>query len=166
MPPKGFRDESMSMLKLFFDKWGIKYDITSYTNNDCIGSHGAVYTPAFNTGKATTYGYDGIVLIDGEGIDAYKLFDYRPLLDLMMLFNQNSKFILGIGNASKIPARANIIKDKRLCAADSETRRLVALFHGKPSDEPFELAGNVITIKDSRSIEDSMQRILQHMGVA
>ena len=28
IPPKDFRDESLSMVKLFFDKWGIRYMIT------------------------------------------------------------------------------------------------------------------------------------------
>lgn len=165
IPPKNFKDESVSLIKLFFDKWGVDYKISSYTSNDCLGSHGAVYHPDIHTSKVYGDEYDGIVLIDGDGIDAYKLYDYRPLLDLMLKFNNGNKFVISVNNAAKVPARANIVREKRVATSDRETMRLITLFHGVPSDNPYEIAGNLISIKDSTQIEDSMIPILEHMGV-
>ncbi len=165
IPPKDFRDESVSIVKLFFDKWDVDYKITSYTSGDCIGSHGAVYRPDIHASKVSSEEYDGIVLIDGNGVDLYKLYDYRPLLDLMLKFNNARRYIISISNAAKIPARANIVKDKRVSTDDKETVRLVNLFHGVPSGSKFELAGNLISIKSSSDIEESMQMVLQHIGV-
>lgn len=165
IPPSDFRDESISLIKLFFDKWGVSYAITSYTSNACTGTHGAVYRPDIHASKVYTQNYDGIVLIDGNGVDTYKLYDYRPLLDLMLKFNDSSKTIIGISNAVKIPARANIIREKKLSTDDKEAVRLINLFHGVPSDKEFEIAGNLITIRKSSDIEESMLKILEHLGV-
>jgi hypothetical protein len=166
VPPKEFRDESVSLVKLFFDKWGIDYSVSSYTSSDCVGSHGAVYKPDINTSRVSSEDYNGIVLIDGNGIDLYKLYDYRPLLDLLLRFNNAKKFIVGIDNAVKIPARANIVKDRPVATDDKETIRLVKLFHGVPSANVLELSGNLITIKKASDVEDSMPKVLEHIGVA
>lgn len=166
LPPKEFRDESASIVKLFFDKWDVDYKITSYTSSNCTGSHGAIYKTDINTSSVSSDGYDGIVLIDGNGIDLYKLYDYRPLLDLMLKFNNAKKYIIGISNSVKIPARANIIKDRRVSTGDKDTLRLVNLFHGIQSENSLEMSGNLITIKDAADVEDLMQRILEYMGVA
>lgn len=165
LPPKGFRDESAELVKLFFDKWGVKYSVTSYTSNDCVGTHGATYKTDIHTSKVLSTDYDGIVFIDGEGVDIYKLYDYRPLLDLALKFNNSNKHIVSIDGATKITSRANIVKGKKIATSDKETDRLVTLFHGIPSNNAFELSGNIITIKNSSEIEDSMQKILEHMGV-
>jgi hypothetical protein len=127
--------------------------------------HGAVYYPSIHTSKVFGDEYDGIFLIDGAGIDEFKLFDYRPLLDLMIKMNDRKKFIVSINNAAKIPARANVIKDRRIATDDKETIRLVTLFHGVPSNEPLEISGNIISIKGSNDIEDAMESVLTHMGV-
>lgn len=164
IPPKDFRDESLSMVKLFFSKWDINYKVTSYTSKECTGSHGAVCMPDIHAAKVSSAEYDGIALIDGAGIDSYKLYDYRPLLDLILNFNNARKYIISMGNAAKIPARANIVMNKRVATDDREAVRLITLFHGVPSDNQFELAGNLMTIKSSTDIEDCMQKILEHMG--
>lgn len=167
IPPKDFRDESISLIKLFFDKWGIPYSLSSYTSGKCTGIHGAVYSPDVHAARISSSEYDGIVLIDGRGVDAYKLYDYRPLLDLMIKFNRSEKYIISVDNAAKIPARANIIRDKRISFSteDRETMRLVNLFHGIPSNNEYETSGNLISIRESKDIEDSMVKILEYMGV-
>ena len=166
IPPKDFRDESLSLVKLFFDKWGIRYDITSYSHRECVGTHGAAIMPDVHTSSINRHLYDGIVLIDGKGIDTYKIPEYRPLLDILFLFNENKKSIISINNAVKIPAKANIIRGKKIAAdtTDPETKRFVILFHGELSDSRYELAGNMITVRKSEDIEDSMPHILEHIG--
>jgi hypothetical protein len=166
IPPKDFRDESISLIKLFFDKWDVEYRITSYTNSECTGAHGAIYRPTVHTGQVNSQDYDGIVLIDGNGIESFKLYDYRPLLDLVTNLNNSKKFIIAVNIAARIPARANIVKDKKISADDKETIRLINLFHGIPSDKDCEIAGNLITLKDGRAIEEEFPKILQQMGVA
>ncbi len=163
--PKDFRDESVSRLKLFLDKWDIDTVITSYSTKDCVGSHGAVYTPGINTGKVLADDYDGIILVDGAGIEAYRIYDYRPLLDLMLIFNSKKKAIISVGNATKIPARANIIKGRTVAVGDDETKRLVQLFHGTPSPNAIEISDNLMTVSSSTEIDNAMPQILQRMGV-
>lgn len=166
IPPKNFRDESLALVKLFFDKWSVEYKISSYTSNDCVGMHGAVYKLGIHASKIFGDEYDGIVLIDGSGIDEYKLFDYRPLLDLMFKMNDRKKYIVSISNAAKIPARANVVRQKRVATDDKDAMRLITLFHGIPSDKPMEIAGNLISIKGYNDLEDSMVTVLEQMGIS
>lgn len=164
--PRDFRDESLNMVKLFFDKWGVQYKVASYTTGSCIGSHGAAFEPDMNAGKIAVPDFDGIVLIDGEGVEGYRVYEYRPLLDLMLLFNNARKPIIAIGNAIRVPARANVINGKKVSVPnDAESQRLISLFHGIPSKEMAEMSENIITIGSSQGIETSMTRILEHIGV-
>ena len=162
--PNNFRDETVSMLRLFFDRWGIQYTITSYANKDCTGAHGAVYKPGINTAKVIPSDYNGIIIVDGDGIDDYKLTEYRPLLDLLLHYNNSGKFIGAFNNAIKVVARANIIKDKKIATPrDPEARRMVALFKGVPSEKPIEVSGNIITMVGA-SLEGPLQDMLAQLG--
>jgi len=165
--PHEFRDESLSTVRLFLDKWDVGYSISSYSNKDCVGSHGAICKPDINTGRARAEDFDGAVLIDGKGIDAYKIYDFRPLLDLMLRFNEMKKPIIAIENSVMIPARANIIKGRKISAPDDqEAKRTVALFHGLLSENNLEISENIISIRDHRDLEMPMQTILKHLGIA
>ena len=165
--PHYFRDESLATVKLFLDKWNVGYSISSYSNKDCVGNHGAVCKLDLNTGKAQVEDFDGVILIDGKGIDSYKIYDFRPLLDLMLKFNDRKKPIVAIENSVMIPARANIIKDRKISTpGDQETKRTVMLFHGIPSDERLEISGNIISIRDHQRLEEPLQEVLKHLGVA
>jgi putative intracellular protease/amidase len=141
--------------------------VSSYSNKDCIGSHGQVCKVDMNTGKANAEDYDGIILIDGKGIEAYKIYDFRPLLDLLMKFNERKKMIVAIENALKIPARANVIKGRKIAMPDDEeSKRLVQLFHGMPSEEKVEVSDNIISIRNHTDLESSMQKVLDKLGVS
>jgi putative intracellular protease/amidase len=165
--PHEFRDESLSTVKLFFDKWDISYSISSYSNKDCIGSHGGVCRTDINTGKAQADDFDGVVLVDGKGIEAYKIYDFRPLLDLMTKFNDRKKPIIAIENAIKIPARANIIKGRKIAAPDDqEAKRLIELFHGVPTEEAIEISDNLMSIRSHLELEGAMQTVIARLGVA
>ncbi len=163
--PKEFRDESVARFKLFLDRWNVENKITSYSKKECTGNHGAVYTPDINTGKVSADDYDGIVLVDGKGIESYKIYEFRPLLDLMLAFNAKKKAIIAVGNAVKVPARANIIKNKKIAVNDEETKRLVQLFHGIVSEQGVEIADNLVTVSSYIEIDSVMPQILQSMGV-
>ncbi len=164
--PKDFRDETVAMLKTFFDKWGIQYSIASYANKECVGYHGAIYKPDLNAARISPMDFDGIVLVDGKGFDDYRLFEYRPLLDTITLFNERGKYIGAISNSIKAVARANVIKDKKVSMPqDEETKRLIMLFHGIPSEENIEVAKNIITIRASSGLEIPLGEMLKHIGV-
>ncbi len=168
IPPSHFKDDSLKMAKLFFSKWGIDYDVSSYTSHDCRGSQGFVQTPDINTASASHSNYDGIVLIGGDGIEGYKLYNFRPMLDMLLRFDSSKKHICGIGNSVKLIARSNIIKDKTIVAPkDKESCDLIILFHGKPSDNNFEISGNITTIsdRDYESLEEGMDAFISHIGV-
>ncbi len=163
--PNNFRDETLSMVKMFFDRWNVGYEITSYSTKPCIGSHGASVAVNLNAAKVNPSDYDGIILVDGPGIDSYKLFEYRPLLDMLLQFNNKNKMIGAIDNSVKVVARANIIKDRNIAAPeDEETKRAVQLFHGKLTDKPIEISNNIITIKSSSGLEGPLQEFLGHVG--
>lgn len=164
--PQGFRDETLSTARLLFDKWDVGYEVSSYSNRDCTGSHGAIAKIQINTNRANPDDYDGIFIVDGKGIDAYKLYDFRPMLDLLMKFNDRKKKIIAVGNAVRVPARANIIKQKKISVpGEEESRRLVELFHGIPSNEPVELSDNVITIGNSAELDRPLQTVMKHFGI-
>jgi putative intracellular protease/amidase len=164
--PKDFKDETLTMIRTFFDRWGVQYTITSYSNKECVGYHGALCKPDINAGKVSTLDYDGIILVDGKGIEDYRLFEYRPLLDMLLQFNEKKKMIGAVSNAIKIVARANIIRDKKVSMPDDEeTKRLILLFHGVPSDNAVEVSGNIVTIGSSSGLETPLQEMLQQMGI-
>jgi len=164
--PKDFKDETVSMLKTIFDKWGVEYSIASYANKDCVGYHGAIYKPDINAAKVSPVDFDGIVLVDGMGFEDYRLFEYRPLLDTLTIFNQYGKYIGAINNAIKAVARANIIRDRKVAMPqDEETKRMILLFHGIPSEENMEIAGNLVTIRSSTNLEVSLRELLQRLGI-
>ncbi len=166
IPPNDFKDESVSVLKMFFERWGIKPVITSYSTKECVGAHGARYMPDINANKIDPAKYSGIALIDGPGVETYKLQEFRPFFDVLNKFNSLHKYIIAIGNAQKIAAKANVIKGKKIAAPeDKETQRVVQLFHGAISGNDSEIDGNIISFKGSAAIEGSMHSVLEHMGV-
>ena len=164
--PNNYKDETLSMVRMFFDKWGVQYSISSYSTKPCVGAHGATVNPDINSAKVSAGDYDGIVLVDGKGIDDYKLFEYRPLLDLLLQFNERKKLVCAVDSAIKIVARANIIKGRNVATPqDEEAKRVVQLFHGTPTDKGVEISGNVVTIRSSQNMEGPMQELLKHIGV-
>jgi hypothetical protein len=163
VPAKDFKDESLNIVKIILAKSGIEYDIASYSRA-CIGSHGAFYKAGVNPSDVVPSRYDGFVLIDGQGIDDSAAYDYRPLLDTVMMMNSAGKRILSVGNAIKIPARANIIKGKRIAVPDLDSKRFIVLFYGIPSESRVEISGNLITAKDSKSLELGAEPIMNVLG--
>ncbi len=166
IPPNDFKDESLATIKMFFDRWNVGYQVTSYSTKECTGMHGATCMPDINTNKADPSGYDGIIFIDGSGVDTYKLQDFRPLLDVVLKFNSSKKYIGAVGNSVRVLAKANIIKDKKLAVPeDPDVKRIVQLFHGVLSEKSMEIDSNIITIRDSGALEESLNPILEHIGV-
>ncbi len=165
VPPREFKDESLSAVRLFLDKWGVKYSIASYGNRDCTGYHGSVCKKDMDALKINPMDYDGIIIVDGVGIDSTKLYEFRPLLDTVMLFSSSGKRVIALGNAVKILARANIIKNRRIAVRDAEAKRLVILFHGVPTEEPIEISDGLITIDSRIDVEGSMKKMLGSMGI-
>lgn len=165
IPPKDFKDESVSAAKLMLEKWNVQPVITSYSNKECVGAHGAVYKPDLNTGRLLPSEFDGIILIDGAGIDSYKLYDFRPLLDIVKLFSDQKKPVCAVGNAMKIVARANIIQNVKIAMPkDDESKRLVLLYRGVPSENELEFDKNVLTLNNPGMIDEFTTRLLEHLG--
>jgi putative intracellular protease/amidase len=164
IPQKDFKDESLSLIKLIFDKWGVQYSIAAYGKGG-VGTHGALVKADIRPEEMTTDQFDGIVFVDGKGIDDQKVYDYRPLLEIVMRFNEANKYVIAVGNAVKIPCRANIVKARKVAVGDEETMRLARLFYGIPSPNPVEGMGNLVTIKNSKAIEDSMEQWLAFIGL-
>ena len=166
IPPKDFRDESVSAMKMMFDKWGVQTVITSYSTHDCVGSHGAVYTPGLNSARISPEDCDALLLIDGSGVDSYKLYDFRPLLDTVKLFSMRGKTIAAMGNAIKVVARANVISGvKTALPRDEEARRLVILYHGVVSKESMEFDRGIATLGSSDKALAFAEFLLHKFGI-
>ena len=163
--PKDFKDESLSNLKLMLDKWGVESVITSYSTHELVGYHGAVYNADINAAKITPYDFDAIVLVDGKGVDEYKLYDFRQLLDTIKLFSIQKKMIAAIGNSIKIIAKANIISNVKIAMPkDEDTQRLIILYHGTPSKEDPQFDNNILTLGDSDKVMSFSDLLLKKLG--
>lgn len=167
IPPRDFRDESVSHAKLLLEKWDVGVTITSYSTHECVGAHGAVYTPDINAGRLSADEYDALILIDGHGVDnPYKLYDFRPLLDLVKVFYNQKKTVCAINNAMKIIARANIISGVKVAMPkDEESMRLVQLYRGVPSENEIEFDKNILTLNNPELVEDFVDKLLERLGV-
>lgn len=163
VPNKDFKDETLSLVKLLLNKWDVEYKTIGYSKA-AIGMHGALCRIDMQPSEVTS-DYRGIIFIDGKGIDESKVYDYRPLLETIIRLNDAKRPIMAVGNAVKIPARANIIKGKKLVVCDQDSKSMVSLFYGTPSNNSIEISGNIITAKDSRAVEDNAEIILQNLGI-
>ncbi|MDE1860609.1 MAG: DJ-1/PfpI family protein [Candidatus Micrarchaeota archaeon] len=166
IPPNDFKDESVSSSKAMLERWDVTPVITSYSNKDCVGQHGAVYKPDINTGRLNPDDFDAIIFIDGNGVDSYKLYDFRPLLDTVKRFSDRKKPVCAIGNSVKIIARANIIQNVKVAAPkDEETNRLVALYRGIKSENAIESDKGIMTLNNSELVDDFVGLLLEKLGV-
>lgn len=165
LAPKDFKDESASKAKLMLEKWGIEVVITSYSTHDLVGYHGAVYKPQINAAKIHPDNFDAILLIDGKGVDGYKLYDFRPLLDTVKLFQMKKKPIAAISNAIKIVARANIISNVKIAMPkDEETVRLITLYHGTPSRNEIEDDKGIMTLSNPDKAMEFTDLLITKLG--
>jgi hypothetical protein len=163
--PKDFKDESLSNLRMMLDKWGVESVLTSYSTHELVGYHGAVYNADINAAKITPYDFDAIILIDGKGVDEYKLYDFRQLLDTIKLFSMQKKMIAAIGNSIKIIARANIIAGVKIAMPkDEDTQRLIILYHGTPSKEELEFDKGILTLGNDDKILNFSDLLLKKLG--
>ncbi len=165
IPSADFKDETLSKSKIMLEKWGVEPIISGYTAGKCSGIHGAVCIPRIHASKIEAWNYDGILLVDGTGVDTLKMYDYRPLLDTVRQFSLNGKVVAAVGNAMKIIARANVISGITVAQPqDEDTERLVRLFKGKVSDSPMESQGNILTLGDNSRIEEFVRVVLDKLG--
>ncbi len=167
IPPNEFKDETVSQLCNTLEKWKVNYSIASTSLNSAIGSHGAIIQPKIKISDISTEDYDGIVLLNGVGVEEYKLYDLRALIDLIKHFNDSKKLIAGIGNGLKIVARANIISNKNICSLkDSETIRYVKLFKGIITENEVEHNENLITASNSDKVNEFSKIIVNALGLS
>lgn len=166
IPPTEFRDETVADAVTMLKKWDVEPVITSWTRKDCTGSHGAVYRPKAIPSEVTTDSFDGIFISDGIGVDGYKLYDQRQLLDTIRHFVEKGKPVACVDNAVKILARANVITNKKIASMkDTETARLVQLFHGKITSAGIETDGNILTAGGAENAMSLVTALLDQLGV-
>ncbi|MGC8538594.1 MAG: DJ-1/PfpI family protein [Candidatus Micrarchaeia archaeon] len=166
IPPKDFKDETLSAALDMLQKWGITPTIASYTSGECVGYHGAVYKPDINAARIKAEDYNMLILVDGTGIESYKLYDFRPLLDLVHEFSYQKRLIVAISNAAKILARSNIIANIKLSIpGDDETNRLVRLYKGIVSDNEIEFDNNIMTVAKSDDARQAFAVLIEKLGL-
>ncbi|MEM0201494.1 MAG: DJ-1/PfpI family protein [Candidatus Micrarchaeaceae archaeon] len=167
IPPNEFKDETVSQVCTTLDKWKVNYKISSTSLNTAKGTHGAIIRPNIRINEISSEDYEGIILLNGLGIEEYKLYDSRVLIDLIKHFNDNQKLVAGLGNALKIIARSNIITNKKICKlTDSETTRYVSLFKGIMTDNQIERDNNLITASKSDNAFEFSKLIIESLGLS
>ncbi len=139
----------------------------SLSEKECVGSHGATrkvdgradeFEPAFT---------NAIVLVDGEGVDSYRLYENRDILDRIRNAYENKKIIGAIGNAMKIVAKSNIVKDVNLARIeDAEAKRLIGLYKGNITDSSLVQSKGIITATDNSSIIEFVNKLAESLGVS
>lgn len=164
--PKDFRDETVARARAMFQKWGVTPVIVGLVPRDCIGTHGAVYKPDINLAKVSPRDFDVIFLVDGEGVETYKLYELMPLLDLLRSFAAENKIIAVVNNAAKMIAKANMVAGRKVSIPrDVEIDRFVRLYKGVVSGEDMECGTNVMSLRDYTKVEEFVGAILDKMGV-
>lgn len=165
VPPKDFKDESVSSLRNMLGKWGVECVLTSYSTSELVGYHGAVYNVELNSAKINPDEFDALILVDGKGVDEYRLYDFRQLLDLVKLFSMKKKIVAAIGNSMKIIARANIISGVKMAHVnDEDASRLVALYHGLESKEDPEFDKGILTLGNNDKTLAFIDLLLRKLG--
>ncbi|MCL5427992.1 MAG: DJ-1/PfpI family protein [Candidatus Marsarchaeota archaeon] len=166
VPPRDFRDETVSTAIRLLEKWGVTTLVASGSLGDCEGYHGARLKSVVLMQEVTTENFAGIFLSDGPGVDEFKLYDARHLLDVIKHFNDKGLPIACVGNAVKILARANVISKVRIARVDdSETKRLAGLFRGVMTDNGFEAQENILTAGDNEHVVEVIDAMLDRLGV-
>lgn len=167
IPPRNFRDETISMLGLLLAKKDIKRILASVNPKACTGYHGAVVKPDTTFKELDPARTSAIILADGPGVDAFKLYDYMPLLDIVKAFHDHNRVVAVIGNGIKIAARANVLRDTKVAAsADKEEDDLVRLYRGVPAKGHLVLDKNVLTLSNPERIDELVVRLSEVLGTA
>ena len=166
IPPKNFKDETLSMLDLLLSKKDIKKVVASVSIKECTGYHGAVVRPDITFKELDPSRASALILADGPGVDSFKLYDYRPLLDIVKSFYDSKKMVVVIGNGIKIAARANVIRDTKVANVGKEEDNLVRLYRGVPTKSNLVLDKNVMTLSDSSRIGELVVRLSEALGTA
>jgi protease I len=154
IPSRDFKDETLSELNLLLVKKDIKITVASTTLKDCTGYHGAIVRPDATLKDLDPAHIDALLLVDGPGVESMRLYDHRPLLDLIRVFYENKRLIAGIGNGIKSIARANIIKDKKIANVGKEDENLVRLYRGVPTDNYLVFDKNILTLSNSSKVDE------------
>ncbi|MDE1825824.1 MAG: DJ-1/PfpI family protein [Candidatus Micrarchaeota archaeon] len=167
IPPRDFRDETVSLAMLLLGKWGVRPVIASYLGEgkSCIGAHGATYKPEINATKATSEGFDALLIVDGPGVESYKLSDFRPLVELVKDFINHKKVVAALGDSVKVVARANVITDRKVAApSDDEVSRMIRIYRGKESKNEMEFDKFLLTAKGNGHLEQFLDALIEGMG--
>lgn len=165
IPPKDFRDETVSHAKMMMEKWGVTPVIASYTAKECVGYHGAVYKPDINASRIEPSEYDALLLVNGVGVEGYKLYEFRPLLDLVKGFVSNKKIVAAIGNSVKIITKSNVITDAAIASPDDdEIKRNIRIYRGTESESEVEFDKNLLTAKGDSNTDQFIDTLLEKLG--
>lgn len=158
---KDFKDETLSNLQLLFGKMDVESQVVGLTLKPCVGYHGAAVKPQAEMRDIPAGNFDVLLIADGPGVDSLRLYDHRPLLDMIKMFHDNNKLVAGVGNGIKVIARSNVIRDARVAKSDEETEKLVRLYRGKPTDDFVVHDKNILTLSSVDKISEFVNMLIQ-----
>lgn len=144
--PKNFRDEEFSTPVEIFKKSGIKVDVASTTTSPAVGMLGMKVKPDLSLKDVEIGKYDALVLVGGQGVVESGLPDNKILQDIIKKASFENKVVAAICLASRILAKAGVIKDKIMTAwRDMDSIEMIETAGGTYIREPVVVDGNLIT---------------------
>ena len=162
--PPNFKDETVSALGLLLAKNGMIEEVSGFSSKECKGCHGATVKPEKTLADVDPANVSALIMVDGPGLDALRLYDYRPLLNLLRAFSERNRLIAGIGNGIKAIARANVLRDATGARVEEDVDNLVRLYHGKVTDDYHVFDKNILTLSNSDKVGELVARMATELG--
>ncbi|MGB9703112.1 MAG: DJ-1/PfpI family protein [Candidatus Micrarchaeia archaeon] len=162
--PKDFRDEELNYVRTILQKNGVETKVTSFTNKECYGEHGAVLRPEIKAEEINPKEFDGIIIIGGEGVEELRMDSFLPLLNLLKQFEEEKKLIAAFSEGVSVILKANIVKEKRVAIQSESLREMVEKYKGIPTSQAFVESANLITATKAAFVSEVAKRIAQRLS--
>ncbi len=118
IPPSNFRDEELLIPKRIFIEKKEKVFIASLVKDRIRGMLGAKTDIDFTIDKIQG-NFDAVVFVGGSGIEEYKLYDNKDILNLAKAFSYRGKIVTAICLGTKILANADLLKNRKATTTSS-----------------------------------------------
>ncbi|MGC8676392.1 MAG: DJ-1/PfpI family protein [Candidatus Micrarchaeia archaeon] len=164
--PNDFKDETLAKAELFLDKKGIEHEILSTAEATCKGYHGATRKQDARADEFEPAYTDAVLIVDGPGVESSRLYENRQILDRIKVAHENKKLIAAVGNAIKVVAKSNVIKDTKIASIDDEdAKRLVGLYRGVMTNAPLVMDKGILTASDDADMQEFVGAIADALGI-
>jgi putative intracellular protease/amidase len=160
IPPENFRDEEFEEVYGVLKQLGATITIGSATLSEATGMMGKRIRPDAELDGINGRNFDAVVFIGGTGVRQY--FTYHRVMDIAQQAFLHGRIVAAISFAPSLLANAGILENRSSTSSLTEQGNLI--MHGaKYTGRDLEVAGNVITAKDSKCAQMFAQAIAHQL---